>query len=181
MNTHPEHGDLPREMLRRAKHCICLIFPYRQKLDRVPRLAPLMIYNQESDIRLMCLKSPGGPETAAETMGKLESALSSLKGRRFYGLFREHEGGETYLACTRIEPGDNPEALGLMRVEIPEGKYDREKLPGWEEKWDGTSIEGLPELFGRMFERNAGTVDAERFCVEYYRSRKELILMLPLK
>ena len=140
-----------------------------------------MLYNLEEDIPLMCLKSPNGPETAAATMSKIESAIGSIKGRRFYGLFKEEHGSETYLSCTGLELGDNPEELGFMRVSIPKGKYDRDKLPEWEEKWDGVNIEGLGELFQKMIRRNADAVDEERFSVEYYRSRNELILMLPLK
>ncbi len=140
-----------------------------------------MQYDLREDIQLMCLKSPKGPETAADTMSKVESMVDSLKGRRFYGLFREENGGETYLSCTRVEDGDSPEELGLIRVSIPKGKYDRDRLEDWEDKWDGTYIAGLPELFRKMIDRNAGRIDEERFSVEYYRSRKELILMLPLK
>lgn len=140
-----------------------------------------MEYLLEADIQLMCLQSPNGLESAAETMSKVENAMESLKGRRFYGLFKEENGNETYLACTRIETGDDPEALGFKRVSIPTGRYDRDKLPEWEESWDGKNIGGLPELFQKMIDRNEGKVDWERFSVEYYRSRKELIVMLPLK
>lgn len=133
-----------------------------------------MICIQESNIEVMCLQSPNGPNTAAQTFDKLEGRLDSLKGRRFYGLFKVEEGVETYLACTKIKPEDNPEKLGFRRATIQRGKYDREKLKSWEDK-----IEQLPAIFASMEKRNE--VDEGRYTIEYYRSREELILMLPVK
>lgn len=138
-----------------------------------------MIYELKEDIKLMCIRSPNGPDSAA--FDELENGLPSLKGRRFYGLFKEDDHGELYLACVRIEGGDNPQKLGFQSFSIPSGKYDREKLDDWENKWDGKNIEGLPELFQMMEKRNRGNIDDERFSVEYYRSQKELYAMLPLK
>lgn len=140
-----------------------------------------MRYELNEDIKLMCLKSPEGPMTAGVTFDKLESALSSLKGRKFYGLFKIENGVETYLSCTQIEEGDEPEKNNFFRDTIPRGIYERDKLDNWEKKWDGGKIEGLPELFQSMRRKNKGNIDEDRFSVEFYRSRKELILMVPLK
>lgn len=140
-----------------------------------------MLYDLEEDIPLMCLLSPKAGETAASTMSKVERALPTLKGRRFYGLFKIENGIETYYSCTRIEPGDEPEKLGFERVMIGKGKYDREKLSDWEKHWDGKNIAGLPELFQLMEKRNRGNIDNDRFEVEYYRSQKEVYATLPVK
>lgn len=140
-----------------------------------------MIFDLKEDVKLMCLKSPNGSLTASETFTRMENKLPTLKGRKFYGLFREENGGETYLTCIGLEEGDDPEELEFFRFSVPSGKYDRERLDDWEKKWDGTSIEGLPELFDILMRRNKGNVDGEKFAVEYYRSQKELIAMLPLK
>ena len=140
-----------------------------------------MLYNFKEDIPLMCLKSPKAGETAASTMSKVEQALQTLKGRRFYGLFNIQNDIETYYSCTSIEAGDEPEKLGFERIMIGKGKYDREKLSDWEKHWDGKNIAGLPELFELMVKRNEGNIDNSRFCVEYYRSQKELYAMLPVK
>ncbi len=138
-----------------------------------------MLYELKEDIKLMCLISPDGPGSAP--FDKLESGLPSLRGRKFYGLFKEQEDGELYLACVRIEEGDDPQKHGFKPFSIPAGMYDREKLGDWEDKWDGKNIEGLPELFDMMVKKNQGNIDEERFSVEYYRSQKELYAMLPLK
>lgn len=140
-----------------------------------------MIYNLEEDIPLMCLLSPKAGETAASTMSKVERALPTLRGRRFYGLFKIENNVETYYSCTRIEPGDEPEKLGFERIKIGKGKYDREKLSDWEKHWDGRNIAGLGDLFTLMTRRNEGNIDESRFEVEYYRSQKELYAMVPIK
>lgn len=140
-----------------------------------------MIYLIKEDEQLMCLKSPDGVENASSTFDDLEKRIGSLRGRRFYGLFREIGGVEEYIACVRIETGDDPERLGLDRVPIEAGRYDRELLNDWGSRWNGKNIEGLPELFQAMVDRNEGQTDREKYSVEYYRSQKELYVMIPLK
>ncbi len=133
-----------------------------------------MIYALESDIPLMCLKSPNGPQSSAETFDRLESALPTLKGRRFYGLIKYHENQVDYYACVNLEEGDDPDKSGFERIVLHKGKYDREKVQDWEE-----NIDTIPEIFEKLEARN--DVDEGRFSVEYYRSRRELFLMLPTK
>ncbi|OWP55966.1 MAG: hypothetical protein B2I17_08265 [Thermoplasmatales archaeon B_DKE] len=140
-----------------------------------------MLYEQKTDEMLMGLKSENWVYTASQTFYKLESKLVSLKGRRFYGLTREEDGRDVYYACTRIEDGDVPEDIGLLRLTIGRGMYDRELLKDWNRKLAGTNIEGLAELFQTMFKRNAGKIDPDRCCVEFYRSQKELFVMVPIK
>ena len=133
-----------------------------------------MIYFQKEDLPLMCLKSPNGPVSAAETFDRLESKLDSLRGRKFYGLFRIENGQEIYLACTRVEPGDSVDELGFENAILAGGKYERERINGWEDR-----IKELPAIFSKMGEGN--DVDSSRYTVEFYRSTKELILMLPVR
>ena len=68
-----------------------------------------------------------GPMQAFE---KLESCLSTLRGRKFYGTFQNGE----YRACVEITPDDNPSALGLNTYVIPGGKYARKKIKDWQDK-----------------------------------------------
>ena len=140
-----------------------------------------MIYHKEENEPLMCLKSPGAIETVSRTFDELEKRIGRIKGRKFYGLSREVNGSEEYLACAGIEAEDEPAKIGLDLVTLPAGKYDRELLKNWASKWDGRNIEGLHELFQSMAGRNAGKIDSERYTVEYYRSQKELYIMIPLK
>lgn len=133
-----------------------------------------MIYELQSEISLMCLKSPDGPQSSAITFDRLENELQSLKGRKFYGLVKPRGDQNDYYACVAIEEGDEPEKSGLERLVLSKGKYDREKITDWENKLDL-----IPKYFDKMVGRNI--VDESRFSIEYYRSRKELFLMLPVK
>lgn len=132
------------------------------------------MYQLDSDIKLMCLESPNGPQSAAATFDRLESKLLSLKGRKFYGFFRIVDGVEHYFAGVRIEDGDDPDSLGLVRITIKSGKYDRELIEDWEKY-----IDMIPSTFAAMVKRNnALHINCG---IEYYRSQKELYLLLPLE
>lgn len=133
-----------------------------------------MEYFLEDDIELMCLKSANGPEGASEAFERLESTLPSLKGRKFYGISREDEHGMHYYACAAIERGDNPGLSGCIRLSIPSGKYEREKLQNWEGR-----TSDIKTSFERMSEGKP--VDQRKWFVEYYRSVDTLYLMVPLK
>lgn len=133
-----------------------------------------MIYEMPSEVTLMCLKSPDGPQSSAKTFDRLESALSTLKGRKFYGLVKSEGVQDDYFACVKIEEEDDPKSLGFERIVLSKGKYDREMIAEWER-----NVDLIPEIFGKMEARNI--VDNNRFSVEYYRSQRELFLMLPIK
>ena len=58
------------------------------------------------DIEVMYILADGGPAGAQQAFDKLESKLTSLKGRRFYGTFQAGE----YRACVALLSNDKPEA-----------------------------------------------------------------------
>ena len=62
-----------------------------------------MRYELESDIRVMCLKSPHGPLSAEQTFDVVESKLASLRKRKFYGLSKLEGNGLTYLSCVKMD------------------------------------------------------------------------------
>lgn len=140
-----------------------------------------MIYSKEQDEPLMCMKSPGGPGDSSVVFERLERNLGNIRGRKFYGLFREIDGEEEYNCCVKMEPGDDPDRIGVVKMSFPAGKYDRELLRDWANKWDRKNIEGLREMIGSMLSRNGENVDAERYSIEYYRSQRELYFFLPIK
>ena len=72
----------------------------------------------------------GGPSAA---MNLLESKLPTLKGRKFYGIFRETPEGEEYYACVAKVDTDDPQRMNLETDTIPGGRFVRRKVQDWEE------------------------------------------------
>ena len=108
------------------------------------------------------------PQQASVAFDKLEANLTTLKGRHFFGAIVEGE----YRACVALRPEHDPGNISRPTWTITGGKYVRQKLPDWEHH-----RELIGPSFGRMRERR--DFDASRPCVEYYRSRRELLLMAP--
>ena len=108
-------------------------------------------------------------EQAPEAFVRLESNLSSLKGRKLYGVII----GDEYRACVAIGPLAEPSSLPYPTWKIPGGSYARRRIPDWEENL---------QLIGPTFEAlcKRSDFDSSRPLVEYYRSRKELLLMAPV-
>jgi hypothetical protein len=124
-------------------------------------------------ISVMFVESPNGPEGAGEAFNKLEAGFASLKGRKFYATFQYPDG--PYRACVAIEKGDEPAALGFAAGVIPGGSYARGKLENWSERpWE------IPDEFDKLSEAYRGRVDLSRPSIEFYKSQKELILLLPI-
>ena len=133
-----------------------------------------MRYFVDVDVKLMCLKSPDGPISAGKTFDKLESKLPSLKGRRFYGLSKLEGDNITYFACVKVQGEEDASKFGFQEIVLPKGEYEREAIMDWEDH-----IDQIPEKFDKIESKNL--VDHQKFYVEYYRSQKELILMVPIK
>ena len=126
-----------------------------------------------SDISIMYIVADGGPKGAKEAFNRLESKFPSLRGRKFYGTFRQTTG--EYRACVAREPGDDPQRLGLASDVIPGGLYLREKMKNWTSRTDE-----IGKMFMAMGERERQRVDSSRPSIEFYRSQDELILLLPI-
>ena len=121
------------------------------------------------DVKVMFVVSPSGPQGAGEAFDRLEARLPSLKGRKFYGTLLNGE----YRACVALEAQDVPAAMGLETWTIPGGAYARRKLERWSER--------LPEV-GKIFGVLAAEYarDPTRPNIEFYRSEKELLLLMPV-
>jgi len=122
------------------------------------------------DISVMCVVAKDGPSGARAAFDELESKLPSLRGRKFYGTYHEGE----YRACVAMNEGDDSHAVKLSTWVIPGGRYLREKVDYWEQK-----IEKLPSTFESMARTHR--VDRTRPSVEFYRSQRELLLLLPIE
>jgi len=132
-------------------------------------------YVERQDIEVLRVPADmkgGGP---AEAMGRLESKLPSLKGRRFYGTFRLLPEGEEYFACVERVPSDDPVSMQLEVGTIPGGAYVRRKVHDWEKV---IAAGKLGAIFEEMVERYH--VDRTRPDIEYYRSMTELHLLVPV-
>jgi hypothetical protein len=135
-------------------------------------------YVQIPEIQVLRVRANMRGKGPPEAFALLESKLPTLKGRRFYGTFRMTPDGEEYWACVvRIEE-DDPKAMGLETGVVPGGWYVRKKVRNWER----VVQEGkLPEIFDELIRSNADKIDESRPSVEFYRSRTELLAMMPVK
>lgn len=124
------------------------------------------------DVKVMYVESPTGVAGAKKAFDELEAPLTDLKGRRFYATFQYPSG--PYRACVKVEPSDDPAALGLRTWTIPGGKYARARL----ENWTGHTEE-IPGIFEALAAEN--DPDPSRPTIEFYRSQKELLLFLPVR
>jgi len=113
-----------------------------------------------------------GPKAAFDA---LESKLPLLKGRKFFGTFRMLDDGEEYYACVERFPTDNPAALGLEAGTIPGGKYVRRRVWNWESVVAAGKMKEISEEFARGY-----ALDPDRPSIEFYRSMKELHILLPV-
>jgi len=117
------------------------------------------------------------PTTGVKNSGKafalLESKLTSLRARKFYGLLYGDTEFGIYRAC--VERGDYEirDTKSLELWSIPGGKYATEKMKNW--------VNNI-EMIGKTFEQLAHMIeiDESRPQIEFYRSQKELIVMVPV-
>lgn len=109
-------------------------------------------------------------EQAPKAFKVLEAGLPSLRGRKFYGVAL----GDEYRACVAIEPGDDRRSFPHPTWTLPGGKYVRRRILNWEQHLD---------LIGPTFQAllRRSDVDASRPCIEFYRSQRELLVMVPVQ
>jgi predicted transcriptional regulator YdeE len=113
-----------------------------------------------------------GPDIKAAWQ-TLEAKLSSLKGRKFYGVCQPEESETVYYAGLEPLDAKEIESLGFSTLTVKGGKYARVKLADWHEHTDQ-----IPGIFDEL-EKTFAT-DLHRPVFEYYRSHSELHLLAPL-
>jgi len=109
-------------------------------------------------------------DQAPVAFAQLEAKLTSLKGRKFYGVII----GDEYRACVGIGLNTLASSLPYPTWTIPGGRYLRCKIPDWEE-----NLHLISQTFDELCQRP--DYDSSRPCIEYYRSQKELLLMVPVE
>ncbi len=135
------------------------------------------VYVELEDIPVMRVRAEMKGEGPAAAMSLLESKLPTLKGRKFYGIFRTRPEGEEYYACVARVEADDPMMMRLEAGVIPGGRFARRKISNWEAIIrDGE----LPRLSQEFASAHAREADPNRFTVEFYRSQAELLLFLPV-
>jgi hypothetical protein len=123
-------------------------------------------------LRVLADMKGGGP---AEAMQTLESKLPSIKGRKFYGVFRILPDGEEYFACVEKISTDDPAGMGLDEGRIPGGLYVRRKVFDWSTIIAAGKLPSISKDMVRHYD-----VDKARPEIEFYRSMRELDLLIPV-
>jgi DNA gyrase inhibitor GyrI len=77
------------------------------------------------------------------------------------------------IACIALRPQDQDAGMSLPRWTIPGGRYARRMIADYY-----TRIPSIGEAFAQM--RCRPNYDASRPCVEYYRSRHDIYVMVPI-
>ncbi len=122
-------------------------------------------------VEVMYVEAKGGLAGVGQAWSDLHSRLSDLRGRKFYGAYLPREGA--YRACLAVIDETEPNRLGLPVWTIPGGRYARRKLADW-----STRVEKIGEAFELMAAEHE--YDPGRWSIEFYRSEKEVVLLLPI-
>ena len=121
----------------------------------------------------MFRRTSGAQKAITRTWAEVETAVGSLKGRKFYGAF--HVTTNEYWACVQRRDDDEPGALGLEEGTLPDGRYARARLEG-----DPPAVYGLIKpTFDRLAEERSDE-DASRTSIEFYRRHDVIDLLLPI-
>ncbi len=133
------------------------------------------------NIPVMRIKADMKGKGPSEAFTILESKLSTLRGRKFYGAVRKLQNGDVeYYACVEITESDDPVRVQLETAVIPGGKYARRKIIGWQKI---VSEGRLADVFEEFVHANEHYIDFSevRPALEFYRSHEELVLLMPAK
>lgn len=125
------------------------------------------------DVNLVVSRADSFPEGIEAAWNTLESKLTSLKGRKFYGLTVCEGDGLAYFAGVEAADDEEVARLGLTTMAIKGGRYAKAKLTDWQNHKDE---------IGRTFDRlmQDYDMDPNGASVEFYRSQSELHLLIPL-
>jgi hypothetical protein len=129
---------------------------------------------QMPDLRLVVVRAERDREPEIKEAWRiLESRLSSLRGRKFYGVCCNEESGTAYYAGLQPLDEKEIEALGFATLEVKGGKYARVKILDWHKHTDqiGAIFDDIQKTF---------PTDPSRPVVEHYVSNSELHLLSPL-
>lgn len=125
------------------------------------------------DVNLAVNRADRFPEGIEAAWKDLESKLTTLKGRRFYGLTVCEGDGLAYFAGVETSDHEEIAELGLPTMKIKSGRYARVKLNDWRDHKDD-----IGKIFDQLMQDH--DMDPGGACIEFYRSLSELHLLIPL-
>ena len=127
---------------------------------------------ERDQVRVMFRRSSDEQTSITRTWSEVESAVGSLRGRKFYGVFNPETN--EYWVCVQWRPGDDAGALGLEDGLIAGGRYARERLHG--------EPPGVYRRIQPTMERLAARPDRDpsRPEVEFYRRHDLIELLVPV-
>ena len=108
-------------------------------------------------------------EQAPKAFAALEATMATLRGRHFYGAVIDG----TYRACV-ARHADDPDPPPHPTWVLPGGRYLRHRFPDWQ-----ANLAQIGPSFMTLTQRP--DFDATRPCIEHYRRRDELLLLVPLR
>jgi len=122
------------------------------------------------------VKSENGAAGAKKAFDVLESRMGGLRGRKMFGVMYPQKN--EYFACVKLDDQFSDD-MGFERSTIPGGKYARKKIKNWSSK-----IQEIAPTFEQLKQDiidHGFEIDSLRPNIEFYRSFRELICMLPVK
>ncbi len=124
-------------------------------------------------VQVMSIKADSFPKGIITAFARLENALPSLKGRRFYGVCYNIGTEIAYRACVVPLVEGEFELYGLERFTIPAGQYAQVMLCNWQSEPPQTKA-----IFKDMAQYFAQ--DTSRPQIEFYKNANEMWLYLPI-
>lgn len=137
----------------------------RTILNRPVQLNSMPVYS---------LKAKSFPEGVGNAMERLErNLLDAYRGKIFGAI--SFKGSEVeYRACVSQKPGEKMSEEVLEDFHIPGGQYISSRLMNW---MKNTHL--IKEIFNEMEKKYL--FDQSRPQLEFYKSKRELVLLLPVK
>jgi hypothetical protein len=135
-------------------------------------MGPLVTVERE-DVRVIFMRASDDTSPTIQRAWATFEVAVGLKGRRFFGAFDNRT--QEYRVCTPLKEDDDPDAFGCEVGILPGGTYLRARLHGE----PPAVYQQIPSTFQEMTMQTA--VDASRPSIEFYRSRNEIDLLLPVR
>ncbi|MDT4987322.1 MAG: hypothetical protein QOI74_1416 [Micromonosporaceae bacterium] len=120
---------------------------------------------------VMFVSAPDESDEIGPAWDRLESAIGSLRGRRFFGVF---DDSGIYRCCVQARPDDDSVRLGLDSGVIPGGRY----LCATVRAPQPAAYALITPTFHEL--RDNSERDSTRPSIEYYRRHDRIDLLMPV-
>jgi predicted transcriptional regulator YdeE len=125
----------------------------------------------QSPIHVIGCRVESFPLGISKAFDRLAALVSGASNRSFYGLSKMNDAGVEYIAAAEAEV--HPRLSNLESHIIPEGKYFVKELTDWKENRNA-----IPHFFAELL--SSDEVDRQAYCVEWYRTDREMLCMVKL-